>query len=486
MTKNDWKDEEVLRELASDLIKARQWLKACLVIQQIVAINPENALIHSTLGYVYLELNELEKAEECFLVSINKGGESIDVLLSMAKLRSYQGEYSGQLEFALRAAKWDDEKPEAALLVADAHIRLGHSEEAEKILTNIIHVHRESSEARLLLAKMYLSSQRIDDATRELQTAVSQDKNDASLWAYLGHVLSRQKNLEDALRAFQNALQLEPENSVYAYNLGDIYLALGKPEKAIGLLNKCVQRDPEYSIGYYDLGLAYFKLKRYEECITASTAALRDDPDMLSQRTNLGIGAITNLGLAYMNSGNYTEAENCFRRNLKLTASTFFNLGLALFRQKRYDESLVYFQFAHQIKPDDPEYLDLIGNAYLEISRLDHALEALDNAIAADDTYALAHYDKGVVLARMKGEDAAAIKSFQRALGLNADLYWAYYGIGCVYALQGNKKRAIELLDQALQKGFRDFPHLEKDDDWQTLKEDSQFQELISRYTPDL
>jgi superkiller protein 3 len=481
MTDNHNEDERVLEELASDLIKTRQWSKARLVIKNLITMNPGNPATHANLGYVYLGLNEFEKAELCFLTALDKGGESIKILLYMARLHNYQGDFLTQLEFATRAVKLDDENPEPLFYIADAHIRLGHVEEAEAALLKITHVHPESVLAHTMLGNIYLSLQRLDDSAKEFQMALMQDRNDASLWANLGHVLSRQNKTQEALDAFQLALQLVPDNEVYAYNVGDIYLALEQPEKALGYLNKAIKLNPEYSIGYYDLGLAFFKLGRYEDCVIASTTAIRNDPDMEWQRTNLGLGATTNKGLAYLNLGKFTEAEQCFRRNLKLMASTNFNLGLTLFEQRRYEESLVNFQRAHEIKPDDPEYLDLIGNAYSELNQLDRALKALNAAIAVDETYALAHYDMGVVLARMKGKKTAAMKSFQRAIMLNVDLYWAYYGIGCLYALQGKKKLALQFLEKAFQKGFRDIVHLEKDDDWKEFRNDSQFRELIRK-----
>jgi len=481
MTDNPNEDERVLEELASDLIKTRQWSKARLVIKNLITINTGNPATYANLGYVYLGLNEFEKAEGCFLTALDKGGESIKILLYMARLHNYQGDFLTQLEFARRAAKLDDENPEPLFYIADAHIRLGHVEEAEGALLNITHVHPESVLAHSMLGNIYLSLQRLDDAAKEFQIALKQDKNDATLWTNLGHVLSRQNKKHEAFDAFQLALQLAPDNEIYAFNLGDIYLALGQPEKALGFLNKAVKLNPDYSLGYYDLGLAFSNLGRYEDCVIASTTAIRNDPDMAWQRTNLGIGATTNKGLAYLNLGKFTEAEQCFRRNLKLMASTNFNLGLTLFKQRRYEESLVNFQRAHEIKPDDPEYLDLIGNAYSELNQLNKALKALNAAIAVDETYALAHYDMGVVLARMKGKKAAAMKSFQRAITLNADLYWAYYGIGCLYALQGKKKLALQFLEKAFQKGFREIAHLEKDDDWKEFRDDSQFKELIHK-----
>ena len=144
MTDNHNEDERVLEELASDLIKTRQWSKARLVIKNLITMNPGNPATHANLGYVYLGLNEFEKAEGCFLTALDKGGESIKILLYMARLHNYRGDFLTQLEFATRAVKLDDENPEPLFYIADAHIRLGHVEEAEAALLNITHVHPES------------------------------------------------------------------------------------------------------------------------------------------------------------------------------------------------------------------------------------------------------------------------------------------------------------------------------------------------------
>ena len=80
-----------------------------------------------------------------------------------------------------------------------------------------------------------------------------------------------------------------------------------------------------------------------------------------------------------------------------------------------------------------------------------------------------------------RSKKATTMKSFERAIKLKADLYWAYYGISCLYALQGKKKLALQFLEKAFQKGFRDIVHLEKDDDWKEFRDDSQFKELIRK-----
>jgi len=478
-------DKEILAQLASDLMEEGEWQKVRAVTQQLVEIDPENPWPHGTLGIALLHLDELEEAEECFRRALDRGGDNVHILLFMAKLYARRGDLGGQLEWAQRAAKCDEKHLEPCFVIADAQIRLGQLTEAEKVLKDVSAAHPENVQARRMLGDIYLSLQKIDDAAREFQSALEHDPGDAALWTSLGHTLERTDKHDDALVAFQRALLLEPANAQYAYHVGDAYLALKQPEMAIGYLTKAVQLNPDLAMGYYDLGLAFFEQGKYEWSAIASAAALRGDPEMQTQRSNRGIGATGNLGLAYLNLGRHQEAEECFRRNLKLIAPTFFNLGMTLFRQKRYQESLDMFQRAHEIMPDDPEYLDLIGNAYMELGRLPEAMDALKAALAADDTYALAHYDMGCVLSRMKGAESDAMKSFERAIELDQTIFWAYYAIGCLYALKGEKELALQNLEEAFRKGFKDIQHFESDTDWETLRSDPQFQELKRRYTPD-
>jgi superkiller protein 3 len=475
-------DKEILADLASDLMEAGEWQKVRAVTQQLVKIIPKDPWPHGTLGIALLHLDELEEAEQCFRRALDMGGDNVHILLFMAKLYARRGDLGGQLEWAQRASKCDEKHLEPCFVIADAQIRLGQLTEAEKVLKDVSAAHPDNVQAHGMLGDIYLSMQKIDDAVREFEVALEHEPGDAALWTSLGHTLERTDKHDDALVAFQRALLLEPANAQYAYHVGDAYLALKQPEMAIGFLTKAVQLDPNLAMGYYDLGLAFFRQRKYEWSAIASAAALRSDPEMETQRINLGIGATGNLGLAYLNLGKYREAEESFRRNLKLIAPSYFNLGMTLFRQKRFEESLAMFQRAHEIMPDDPEYLDMLGNAYMDLGRLPEALDVLKAAITADDTYALAHYDMGIALCKMKGEGAAAMKSFKRAVELDAGLYWAHYSIGCLYALQGEKKLALQFLEKAFQKGFHELDHFENDTDWDGLRNDPQFQELKRKY----
>jgi tetratricopeptide (TPR) repeat protein len=478
-------DLDVLKELLSDLIHAQEWQKARVIAQNLIRIAPKDLGARTALGVVFSEIGRLEEAEECFKYVLDRGDDDANILFYLSTLCAYRGDLKGQLEWAQRATRCKDGGPQPHFAVADAYIRLGQLTDAEAELKRVKKLYPDESRSHRMLGHVYLGLQNPHKACDEFRAALRMDFSDAGLWCDLGHTFSLMEQYTDALAAFLRALHLEPDMPLYAYNVGNAYLAMNEPEKALPYLMKAVQRDPDSSLAHYNLGLAFLTLHKYEESAIASMAALREDPHMFSQKTNIGMGATTNLGLAYMNLSKYAEAEDCFRKNLKLLASTYFNLGLTLFRQERYEESLLNFQRALEIEPNDPEYLDLLSNAFLELGRLEEAMEAIRAAIAADENYALAHYDLGTVFVKMNGQDAAALKSFKRSLDLDGDLYWAYYAIGCIYANQGKRKSALRFLNKAFQKGFRDMAHLEKDSDWDGLRKDPDFQALTAKYAAD-
>jgi tetratricopeptide (TPR) repeat protein len=91
---------------------------------------------------------------------------------------------------------------------------------------------------------------------------------------------------------------------------------------------------------------------------------LAADPDMLTAELNLGLSAMTNMGLSLMCQEKYEEAIQCFKKNEKEFAATYYNMGLALYRAKRCREALDYFRRACAIEPNDAEFLNLLRQTY--------------------------------------------------------------------------------------------------------------------------
>jgi tetratricopeptide (TPR) repeat protein len=285
--------------------------------------------------------------------------------------------------------------------------------------------------------------------------------------------------------------QLEEVNTVrinpsphHLCNLGDVLLARGNPEKAIAPLLEAVRLDPDHELAHYDLSRAYFDLGRYKEAAEEAVAALKTDPEMTTGRINLGINAMTNLGLSLMNQEKYEDAIRCFRRIEKEFAKTYFNLGLILFRTHRDKEALVYFKKAVEIEPDDPEYLNLIGQTYGELGNYKAAEKSLCRSLEIDSGDFRSFYDLGNLFLKIREKRKEAKRLLERAIEINPEYGPAYYCLCCWHALEGKKTKAIEFLEKAVEKGFKDRDWIEADKDLEGLRSDTRYRTMMKKLNP--
>jgi tetratricopeptide (TPR) repeat protein len=82
------------------------------------------------------------------------------------------------------------------------------------------------------------------------------------------------------------------------------------------------------------------------------------------------------------------------------------------------------------------------------------------------------------------GQYQRAIEAFEEQIRQNGSSN-AMYNIACAYALRGDKRRAFDALERAIENGFDNSQHMTQDEDLRLLKGDPHFYELV-RLTKDL
>jgi tetratricopeptide (TPR) repeat protein len=458
--------------------------QARIIARHLTDLQPGDAYAWYLRGVVFLELSEPEQAEPCLLKSMEIQETDGWDCYQMSRVRLLLGDLQGAVDWCSRAMTLEPDKPPFTWQLMKIQSIRGDLDAAIAVGIEALSKMGETDETirtRLMLAKLYISTSAFDEAVAQLQEALKLKDSHVELWSTLGHCLSRQNKTAEALKVFQIAAEIAPNDPNNLYNIADAYLGLGQPNMAIGPLLYAVQLKHDFSLAHYDLSLAYLMMMKYHESEMAARAALRDDPEMEFQRSNRGMGATENLGLALMNQGRLEEAEACFRRNLGLFAKTYFNLGLTLFKAKRYDEALENFRRALELEPEDPEYHNLLGQTQDELGHPVEAEKSLRHAIKIAPSYALGHYDLGAILAKREGRKKEAFAVFERALKIDPDLAPAYYGIACLHALAGKEVPALAFLAKALRKGFRDLAYIEKDADWDGLKANPKFTRLLRK-----
>ncbi len=75
------------------------------------------------------------------------------------------------------------------------------------------------------------------------------------------------------------------------------------------------------------------------------------------------------------------------------------------------------------------------------------------------------------------------LRVFRRAFACNEAIADAYYGIACIYSLQGKKTLALQFLEKSLQQGFKDLYRVEIDADMKFVRDGGGWKKLKMQYS---
>jgi tetratricopeptide (TPR) repeat protein/predicted Ser/Thr protein kinase len=103
------------------------------------------------------------------------------------------------------------------------------------------------------------------------------------------------------------------------------------------------------------------------------------------------------------------------------------------------------------IDPDLAEAHQWLGAALLNLGRVDDAMAAMREAIRLEPDNGQAHQGLARVLWVGKGDFAAAIPEFERAIALNPDAGYSYLQLGLLLAWEGQYARAEEVCKRAVE-----------------------------------
>ena len=74
-----------------------------------------------------------------------------------------------------------------------------------------------------------------------------------------------------------------------------------------------------------------------------------------------------------------------------------------------------------------------------------------------------------------------AIKSLEQAIKVGGGAALDFYNLACAFALSGEKEKALDNLEKAINAGFTDRQQYETDSDLDSLRETGRFKELLKK-----
>jgi tetratricopeptide (TPR) repeat protein len=226
--------------------------------------------------------------------------------------------------------------------------------------------------------------------------------------------------------------------AVQSFRDGLSYLSQDDCEKALPYFEKAVEADSNYAEAWAQAGFCKEKLGRHSEAIEASKKAVNLRPSAESY---------FNIGLANYYLKQYREAAENYRQSIKLdpynAADAFYALGLAYRDWGRADDEVQAYKQAIRLKPDYTSAYERLGSRYLRSKKYSEAIETFKQLVAMKPGDANVPNNLGEAYFEM-GLMSDAVEWFKRAIQLKPDLGKAYFNLGKSFLAMKNRDAAVE------------------------------------------
>jgi tetratricopeptide (TPR) repeat protein len=120
------------------------------------------------------------------------------------------------------------------------------------------------------------------------------------------------------------------------------------------------------------------------------------------------------------------------------------------------------------------------GLKYMEAKRYEEAIEEFKHALKDSPDDIRTHYE--IAMAYLLSEKyTLSVTHFRECLKQQPDNPITHYNLACAHSLMNDGDNAIKHLSLAIQHGYKDLAHMEKDEDLDNIRSDPRYDELRKR-----
>lgn len=226
--------------------------------------------------------------------------------------------------------------------------------------------------------------------------------------------------------------------AVQSFRDGLSFLSKDDCEKALPYFEKAVEADSNYAEAWAQSGFCNEKLGKHVEALDASKKAVNLRPSAES---------FFNIGLANFYLKQYKEAAEAYRQSIKLDpyngADAYYALGLVYRDWGKADEEIQAYKAAIRLRPDYTVAYERLGSRYLRSKKFNEAVEVFRQLAALKPGDANAPNNMGEAYFELNRLNDA-VESFRQSIRLKPDFGKAYYNLGRCLLAMGNREGAVE------------------------------------------
>jgi len=405
---------------------------------------------HSALAGFYYEQDRIEEAAATLEKAIDESKDNLDLIYSLARLHSSQGDEAKADALVEQATKASPDEARPYLILSAHRDRKGDLPGALEAARKAVEVEPEHEDARLRVAEVMIEiGVKQEDDT---QIAEGRELVEQLLVQKPGHpgallVKSKvdlyEKDIDAAITGLRTAIDARPEWAQAHFVLGTALAMKGDETSARSALARALEIDASLLQARRVLAQVHARLRENEYAVEEGRRYLRGRPD----DTQLRILVAQSL----IRLGKSQEAQNELAQipEENRNAEVWYAHGRIDMGKRNYGEARKNLLLALGEMSDNYDILNSLYIIDRVEGRVEESVARIEAAVAANPESARLLVLRGnIALADRRGEDAEA--SFKKAIEIAPEDLKAYEHLARYFATTGRLREAIGTYESAV------------------------------------
>jgi tetratricopeptide (TPR) repeat protein len=250
---------------------------------------PPSAPLLALLGDAYLRKDNLDKAEESYLLALNEHGTNADAMLGLATTYQRKGDANTAILYLGRAKGVIADSPDLLYKFALIAVYSQLGGDAIIALKRAIELSPKESSYYFVLGVAWLTKPDLQEAEQVFRQFLKLRPDNAQAQTYLGYTLLKEKSYSEAREWLEKSIQKGAATPETFFYLGLIAQEQKEDERAVGLFEKSIQLSPSFSHPHIALGSTYLKMKNYPRAQQELEIGVKLNPDDSKAHYNLAL-----------------------------------------------------------------------------------------------------------------------------------------------------------------------------------------------------
>ena len=279
MIVDDPQDVKLQIQRALVYVEMQEPHRAVTELKGILQAHPSELRVRDYLGWLYEQIDDVEKALDTYRTNIDLDSTFYDSRLHLGILLYRLTRYDEAVQHLTRAAGLKPGDSEVHLLLGLSYLQANEFERATSAFEKGLEYHPNDEDLRFNLGAAYDKLDRFPDVVREMEAVLALNPDHTDALNYLGYSYAdRGINGEEAVELTRRAVALKPDNGAYVDSLGWALFKVGKVAEALRELQRAAELVEDDPVIFEHLGEIYLIQEHRDAAKAAWVRALQLDP----------------------------------------------------------------------------------------------------------------------------------------------------------------------------------------------------------------